>query len=78
VTAGSGRRSQPATVERGTAIRVALEALIAASEEDAATGGPDPKRGIYPNVVTVTDQGYREVANDELGPIATAALERRP
>ena len=60
------------------AIRVALEALIAASEEDAATGGPDPKRGIYPNVVTVTDQGYREVANDELGPIATAALERRP
>ena len=60
------------------AIRVALEALIAASEEDAATGGPDPKRGIYPNVVTVTDQGYREIADDELGPIATAALERRP
>lgn len=60
------------------AIRVALEALIAASEEDAATGGPDPKRGIYPNVVTVTDQGYREVADDELGPIATAALEGRP
>jgi len=60
------------------AIRVALEALIAASEEDAATGGPDPKRGIYPNVVTVTDQGYREVADDELEPIAAAALERRP
>ena len=60
------------------AIRVALEALIAASEEDAATGGPDPKRGIYPNVVTVTDQGYREIEDDELGPIAAAALEGRP
>jgi proteasome beta subunit len=60
------------------AIRVALEALIAASEEDAATGGPDPKRGIYPNVVTVTDQGYREVADDELRPVAAAALEGRP
>ena len=56
-------------------MRVALEALIAASEEDAATGGPDPKRGIYPNVVTVTDQGYREIEDDELGPIAAAALE---
>ncbi|MGB5167631.1 MAG: proteasome subunit beta [Acidimicrobiia bacterium] len=60
------------------AIRVALEALIAASEEDAATGGPDPKRGIYPNVVTVTDQGYREIEDEELGPIAVAALEGRP
>jgi proteasome beta subunit len=60
------------------AIRVALEALIAASEEDAATGGPDPKRDIYPNVVTVTQQGYREVSDEELGPIAVAALEGRP
>ncbi len=60
------------------AIRVALEALIAASEEDAATGGPDPKRGIYPNVVTVTDRGYREIPDEELGPIAIAALEGRP
>jgi proteasome beta subunit len=60
------------------AIRVALEALIAASEEDAATGGPDPKRGIYPNVVTVTDRGFREIPDDELAPIAVAALEGRP
>lgn len=60
------------------AIRVALEALIAAAEEDAATGGPDPKRGIYPNVVTVTGDGYREIPDDELAPIAEAALEGRP
>ena len=60
------------------AVRVALEALIAAAEEDAATGGPDPKRGIYPNVVTVTDRGFREVPEDELAPIAQAALEGRP
>ena len=60
------------------AIRVALEALIAAAEEDSATGGPDPKRGIYPNVVTVTADGYREVPDEELAPIAEAALEGRP
>ena len=60
------------------AIRVAMEALIAAAEEDSATGGPDPKRGIYPNVVTVTGDGYREIPDDELAPIAEAALEGRP
>lgn len=60
------------------AIGVALEALIAAAEEDSATGGPDPKRGIYPNVVTVTGQGYREVEDEELAPLAAAAMEGRP
>ena len=60
------------------AIRIALEALIAAAEEDSATGGPDPKRGIYPNVVTVTGEGFREIPDDELAPIAEAALEGRP
>jgi len=60
------------------AVRVAIEALIAAAEEDAATGGPDPRRGIYPNVVTVTDRGFREIPDDELAPIAAAAMEGRP
>jgi proteasome beta subunit len=60
------------------AIHLALEALVAAAEEDAATGGPDPKRGIYPNVVTVTADGYREVPDDELAPVALAVLEDRP
>ncbi len=60
------------------AIRVSVEALVAAAEEDAATGGPDPKRGIYPNVVTVTAQGYREVADEEIAPIAIDVMESRP
>lgn len=60
------------------AIRVALEALVAAAEEDSATGGPDPRRGIYPNVVTVTADGFREIPDEELAPIAEAALEGRP
>jgi len=60
------------------AIRVAVEALVAASEEDAATGGPDPKRGIYPNIVTVTAHGYREVPDEEIAPIAIDVMEGRP
>ncbi|MEN8233852.1 MAG: proteasome subunit beta [Actinomycetota bacterium] len=60
------------------AVRIALEALVAAAEEDAATGGPDPKRGIYPNIVTVTADGYREVPDEEIAPIAVEVLEGRP
>lgn len=60
------------------AIQLALEALVAAAEEDAATGGPDPKRGIYPNMVTVTADGYREIPDEELAPVAATVLEGRP
>ena len=60
------------------AIRLALEALIAAAEEDSATAGPDARRGIYPNVVTVSADGYREIPDDELAPVAAAAMEDRP
>jgi proteasome beta subunit len=60
------------------AIRLAVEALVAAAEEDSATGGPDPKRGIYPNVVMVTSDGYREVPDAEIAPLAADVMEGRP
>jgi proteasome beta subunit len=63
---------------RDDALSVAVEALIAASEEDAATGGPDLKRGIYPSIVTVTAQGVEEVSDDELAAITEAIVENRP
>ncbi len=60
------------------ALHIAVEALVAAAEEDAATGGPDVRRGIYPNVVTVTSAGLREVEDDRLATVAAAVLEDRP
>lgn len=68
--------SQGMTKEQ--ALGVAVEALVAAAEEDAATGGPDIKRGIYPNIVLVTTHGIEEVANDDLIDISARALEARP
>jgi proteasome beta subunit len=61
-------------LDESTALDVALRALIAASEEDTATGGPDVQRGIFPNVVTVTSSGYREIPDDQVAAISTAAL----
>jgi proteasome beta subunit len=45
---------------------VLVEALYDAADEDAATGGPDLVRGIFPVVATVTADGYRRVPDDEL------------
>lgn len=53
-------------MDRAEAIRVAVEALVDASEEDVATGGPDPARGIYPSVVAVTEAGAQTVDVDEI------------
>jgi len=60
------------------AVRMAVEALVAAAEEDSATGGPDPRRGIYPNVVTVTSDGFREIPDADIAPVAAEVMEERP
>lgn len=62
---------------RQSALSMAVEALVAASEEDAATGGPDMKRGIYPSVVIVTAEGVEEVGDAELATVAEAVLGGR-
>jgi len=63
---------------RDEAVTIAIEALVAAAEEDAATGGPDLKRGIYPSVVSVTAQGIEEIDDQTLASIATTVIESRP
>ena len=65
-------------LDEAEAIAVAVEALVAAAEEDAATGGPDLRRGIYPNVVTVSGDGYAEIDDDVLAGVAERVLEGRP
>ena len=43
------------------ALKLAIEALYDAAEEDAATAGPDTLRNIYPNLKTVTARGVQDV-----------------
>jgi proteasome beta subunit len=54
-----------------------MEALYDAADEDAATGGPDLIRGIYPIVATVTAQGYRRMADDDLRKAAERVVSAR-
>ncbi len=57
---------------------VALRALVAAAEQDAATGGPDVRRGIYPNVVIVDGDGLRTLSEETVAGVAERILEQMP
>jgi proteasome beta subunit len=62
---------------RADALRVAVEALVDAAEDDVATGGPDPTRRIFPNALAVTASGAEDVAEDEIAAAVAAVLEER-
>ena len=85
-TTGSGGRDAKGTVkaglkgaplERRQALELAVSALVEASEEDSATGGPDLHRGIFPVVATITEAGFALAPDEELEEIARNVLEAR-
>jgi proteasome beta subunit len=59
-------------------LAIAVEALVAAAEEDAATGGPDLRRGIYPNVVIVGSEGITEIPDERIADVAATVVGGRP
>jgi proteasome beta subunit len=54
---------------------MAIEALVIAAEEDSATGGPDLRRDIYPNVVIVDKDGYRAIDEEVIAATAREVME---
>ena len=51
---------------REEAIDLVVKALYTAADDDSATGGPDPLRGIYPVVASITSDGYEEAEESEI------------
>jgi proteasome beta subunit len=51
---------------RDDAIDLALRSLFAAADEDAATGGPDLVRRIFPTVATIDVNGFAPVGDDDV------------
>jgi len=62
-------------LSREDAVRIAVEALYDASQEDVATGGPNPLRGIYPTVKVITSAGVEEVPEDQVRMAFEAVIE---
>src|SRR5438477_12205869 len=62
---------------RDEALRVTLEALIDAADEDVGTGGPDLVRGIFPSVKTITRSGFGDVPEEEVRRVCEEILSER-
>ncbi|NMR20720.1 proteasome subunit beta [Cellulomonas fimi] len=67
---------QPA-LDAEAAVRVAVESLVDAADDDSATGGPDMVRRIWPVVATVTAAGYLRVPEESLGDVVESVADRR-
>jgi proteasome beta subunit len=81
---GSGGRNAKTTIKLGfrddlsrdEAVELAVDALYQAADEDAATGGPDPLRGIYPIIATVDAGGFTKLTEEEVAARFAAVLAR--
>jgi proteasome beta subunit len=59
------------------AVRVTLEALYDAADDDSATGGPDMNRRIWPVVAVVDEEGFRRLEDEVLASVIGAVVEGR-
>jgi proteasome beta subunit len=64
-------------LNRDDAVRIAVESLYDAADEDTATGGPDLVRRIYPIVMTATAAGTERIADEETAALAASIVDAR-
>lgn len=85
---GSGGREAKAALKKlyreglpgDEGIRVGLEALLDAADEDVGTGGPDLVRGIFPTVKVISSEGIQDVPEETVRSVVetlTAARQVR-
>lgn len=73
----SMKKLYPAVTDADSALKVAVEALYDAADDDSATGGPDLVRGIYPTAVTIEAEGAEEVSGERIARLAREVIEKR-
>ncbi|NOP94351.1 proteasome subunit beta [Mycolicibacterium fortuitum] len=71
------KKLYPQVVDADSALKVAIEALYDAADDDSATGGPDLVRGIYPTAVTIGGEGAAEVTEERIAELAREVIARR-
>jgi len=65
--------------DRDATVDLSFRALLTAAEEDSATGGADPVRGIWPIIATIDSDGFARLSDDELAErYARLSQEIRP
>ncbi|HRV66682.1 MAG: proteasome subunit beta [Candidatus Nanopelagicales bacterium] len=74
---GSLKKLFRAEQDADAAVRVCLQALYDAADDDSATGGPDMTRRIFPVVYTVDARGARRIHESELQVLMDAVVDQR-
>ncbi len=64
-------------VDEAGAVKLAVDALYDAADDDSATGGPDLTRRIWPVVMSVTEEGARRLPEPEVGEVVEAVVAER-
>jgi proteasome beta subunit len=59
------------------AVTACIQALYDAADDDSATGGPDLTRRIFPVVASVTGDGFRRLAEDEVATVTQQVVDDR-
>lgn len=73
----SMKKLYTAVADADSALKVAVEALYDAADDDSATGGPDLVRGIFPTAVTIEAAGAQEVAEERVAALAREVIAAR-
>ncbi|APA99131.1 Proteasome endopeptidase complex [Nocardia seriolae] len=64
-------------LDQDRALRIAIESLFDAADDDTATGGPDTMRNIYPTAIVIDAEGSEIVTEERLKEITRAMVEER-
>ena len=73
----SMKKLYSSVADADSALKVAVEALYDAADDDSATGGPDLVRGIYPTAVLIGAEGAQEVPEDRVASLAREVITAR-
>jgi proteasome beta subunit len=63
--------------DEADAVTASIQALYDAADDDSATGGPDLTRRIFPVVASVTTDGFRRLAEDEVAQVTQRVVDER-
>ncbi|MTJ63463.1 proteasome subunit beta [Nocardia seriolae] len=64
-------------LDQDRVLRIAIESLFDAADDDTATGGPDTMRNIYPTAIVIDAEGSEIVTEERLKEITRAMVEER-
>ena len=64
-------------IDEASAVRLCIDALYDAADDDSATGGPDLTRRIYPVVLSVTVEGQRRFSDEQVGAVVQTVVDAR-